>query len=38
MPISNSGNYGDQILLLKPILPDNIHIDIIDAIMRTRNK
>jgi len=38
MPISNSGNYGDQILLLKPILPDNIHTDIIDAITRTRNK
>lgn len=38
MPISNSGQYGDQILLLKPILPDNIHNDIVDAILRTRTK
>lgn len=38
MPIGNSGFYGDQILLLKPYLPDNIDQDIIDTIKRTQNK
>lgn len=38
MPISDSGHYGDQILLLKPILPDNIDDDIIEAIINSRNK
>jgi curved DNA-binding protein len=37
MPIKNASNvYGDQILLLKPFLPDNIHSDVIESIQRTR--
>lgn len=35
MPYGN-GKYGDQILLLKPYLPDNIHTDIIDSIKRNQ--
>ena len=38
MPVRDSGFYGDQILLLKPYLPDNISQDIIDSIKRTQNK
>ena len=38
MPIRDSGFYGDQILLLKPYIPDNINQDIIDSIKRTQNK
>lgn len=38
MPIRDSGFYGDQILLLKPYLPDSISEDIIDSIKRTQNK
>jgi curved DNA-binding protein len=36
MPIMNSGNYGDQLILLKPYIPDNISDDIIDSILRNR--
>lgn len=36
MPIVNSGNYGDQLILLKPYIPDNISDDIIDSILRNR--
>jgi DnaJ-class molecular chaperone len=37
MPIKNTPNiYGDQILLLKPYLPDNIHTDVIESIQRTQ--
>lgn len=37
MPIKNSPNiYGDQILLLKPYIPDNIHTDIIESIKRNQ--
>jgi molecular chaperone DnaJ len=32
MPILNSGMYGDQIILIKPYIPANIHNDIIDSI------
>lgn len=32
MPILNSGMYGDQIILIKPYIPVNIHNDIIDSI------
>ena len=38
MPISNTGQYGDQILLLKPFIPDNISNDIIDSIKRNQSK
>lgn len=38
MPIMNSNSYGDQYILLKPYIPDNIDDAIIDSILRTRNK
>jgi DnaJ-class molecular chaperone len=36
MPIVNTGHFGDQYILLKPFIPDNIHQDIIDTILRNR--
>jgi curved DNA-binding protein len=37
MPVKNAASvYGDQILLLKPFLPDNIHSDVIESIQRTQ--
>lgn len=36
MPISNSGHFGDQLILLKPFIPDNISQDIIDSILRNK--
>lgn len=37
MPIKNTSNiYGDQILLLKPFLPDNIPSDVIESIQRNQ--
>lgn len=38
MPIRDSGFYGDQLLLLKPYVPDNISQDIIDSIIRNQSK
>jgi curved DNA-binding protein len=38
MPILNSSGYGDQYILLKPYIPDNIDQEIIDSILRTRTK
>jgi DnaJ-class molecular chaperone len=38
MPILNSNQYGDQIILLNPVIPDNIDKDLIDSIERFRNK
>ena len=38
MPIGNTGQYGDQILLLKPFIPDSISIDIIDIIKHNQPK
>jgi len=38
MPILNTPAYGDQIILLKPIIPDNIDQDLIDSIERFKNK
>lgn len=38
MPIVNTNHYGDQYILLKPYIPDNIHQDIIDSILRNRTK
>lgn len=38
MPIKDSGYYGDQLILLKPYIPDNIHDDIIQSILRNRTK
>jgi len=37
MPIRDTKMYGDQYLLLKPYIPDNISPDIVDAIVRTRD-
>jgi curved DNA-binding protein len=36
MPIRDTGYYGDQLILLKPTIPDNIHNDIIQSILRNR--
>jgi len=36
MPIGESGHFGDQILLLKPFIPDNISQDIIDSIKKNQ--
>lgn len=37
MPVKNSpGIFGDQILLLKPFLPDNIPSDVIESIQRNQ--
>lgn len=38
MPIRDSGFYGDQLLLLKPYVPDNISQDVIDSIIRNQSK
>jgi curved DNA-binding protein len=38
MPIINTPNYGDQLILLKPFIPDNIDESIIDSILRNRTK
>jgi len=37
MPIFNSNMYGDQILLLKPFIPDNIHEEITDILHKHQN-
>ena len=38
MPILNSNNYGDQLILLKPYIPDIIDQSIVDSILRNRTK
>lgn len=38
MPVYNSNGYGDQYILLKPYIPDNIDNEIIDSILRSRTK
>lgn len=38
MPIGNTGHYGDQILLLKPFIPDNVNDDIVESIKRNQSK
>lgn len=38
MPIQGYSTYGDQILLLKPFLPDNIDVSIIDSIKQAKAK
>lgn len=37
MPIQGTNNYGDQIIVLKPFVPDNIHYNIIDSIKNFKN-
>jgi DnaJ-class molecular chaperone len=36
MPIKGTPTFGDQLILIKPIIPDNIDQSIIDAIMRSK--
>jgi len=36
MPIPNTDKFGDQYLLLKPFIPDNIDDEIVDTILRKR--
>lgn len=38
LPVYNSANFGDQILLLKPFLPDTIDQTITDSILQARTK
>ena len=38
MPIVNSNSFGDQIILIKPVLPDIIDSEITDSIMRSKSK
>lgn len=39
MPVPNTGHYGDQIILLKPFIPDNIDESILEAISKvSQNK
>lgn len=37
MPIQNTAMYGDQIILLKPIMPDNIDDAITQSILRSKS-
>lgn len=37
MPITDTGHYGDQILLLKPFIPANVHDEVIEAIKRNHS-
>ena len=36
MPVPNSDLYGDQIILLKPFIPDNIPSEVIESILKAR--
>lgn len=36
MPISNTDRYGDQYILIKPFIPDNIHENIVTSILQNR--
>jgi DnaJ-class molecular chaperone len=38
MPIQGTNQYGDQIILLKPYIPDIIDESIIDSILQSKNK
>jgi len=38
MPIPNSEHYGDQYILIKPYIPDNIDMRIIDTIAQYKSK
>lgn len=37
MPIHNTNQYGDQIILIKPFIPDIIDTSITESILRSRN-
>ena len=36
MPVPNTDRYGDQIILLKPFIPDNIPSEVIQSILKAR--
>ena len=38
MPIQGTNAYGDQIILLKPFIPDNIDIRITDSILQSKSQ
>jgi DnaJ-class molecular chaperone len=38
MPMLNTNNHGDQYILLKPFIPDNIDQSILDSILRSKHK
>ena len=38
MPIPNTERYGDQYILIKPFIPDNISDDIVESILRNQQK
>jgi DnaJ-class molecular chaperone len=38
MPIFNSPNFGDQIIVLKPFMPDKIDDEITNSILRSKQK
>jgi DnaJ-class molecular chaperone len=38
MPIPNTDRYGDQYILIKPYIPDNISDDIVASILRNQQK
>jgi DnaJ-class molecular chaperone len=38
MPIQSTSIYGDQIILIKPIIPDTIDSEITDSIIRAKSK
>jgi curved DNA-binding protein len=38
MPISGTSRYGDQIILIKPFIPDNIDDEITQSILRSKKK
>jgi DnaJ-class molecular chaperone len=38
MPLQGTSLYGDQIILIKPYLPDIIDSEITDSIMRSKSK
>jgi DnaJ-class molecular chaperone len=38
MPIPNTDRYGDQYILIKPYIPDNISDDIVQSILRNQQK
>ena len=38
MPIVNTGQFGDQLILIKPFIPDNIDNSIIQSILHSRSQ
>lgn len=38
MPIPNSNSYGDQIILIRPVIPDIVDDEIVQSILRSKSK